>query len=85
MAYGKRLPYAIYFRIGSSYHNSKGGGSAMAVEMIDEKYKCNECGNEVVVTKVGGGTLVCCGQDMERIELVTLGVMNVPDADDYLE
>ena len=39
----------------------------MAVEMIDEKYKCNECGNEVVVTKVGGGRLVCCGTDMERM------------------
>ncbi|MFC2048394.1 desulforedoxin, partial [Chloroflexota bacterium] len=26
------------------------------------------CGNEVTVTKVGGGTLVCCGEDMEIIE-----------------
>jgi desulfoferrodoxin-like iron-binding protein len=37
----------------------------MAVKNINEKYRCNVCGNEVVVTKVGGGTLVCCGQDME--------------------
>jgi len=36
---------------------------------IGEKYRCNVCGNEVTVTKVGGGTLVCCGQDMERISL----------------
>ena len=39
----------------------------MAVEKVGEKYRCNVCGNEVVVTKVGGGTLVCCGQDMEKI------------------
>ena len=40
----------------------------MGVEREDEKYRCNICGNEVVVTKVGGGTLVCCGQDMEKIQ-----------------
>ncbi len=39
----------------------------MAVEKVGEKYRCNVCGNEVTVTKVGGGTLVCCGQDMEKI------------------
>lgn len=39
----------------------------MAVKNINEKYRCNVCGNEVVVTEVGGGTLVCCGQDMELI------------------
>ncbi|MDO8601373.1 MAG: desulfoferrodoxin FeS4 iron-binding domain-containing protein [bacterium] len=37
----------------------------MAVKNINEKYKCNVCGNEIFVTKVGGGTLVCCNQDME--------------------
>ena len=40
----------------------------MAVEKEGEKYSCNVCGNEVVVTAVGGGTLVCCGEDMEKIE-----------------
>lgn len=40
----------------------------MAVENIGEKYKCEICGNEVEVTKAGGGTLVCCGQDMIKIE-----------------
>ncbi len=40
----------------------------MAVIKIGAKYKCNICGNEVKVTKVGGGTLVCCGEDMELIE-----------------
>jgi len=53
----------------------------MAVEKIGEKYRCNVCGNEVVVTKVGGGTLVCCGQDMERMEVETPKVINLPDAD----
>ncbi len=40
----------------------------MAVMKEGEKYLCNLCGNEVIVTKVGGGALVCCGEDMELIE-----------------
>ncbi|RJQ44919.1 MAG: desulfoferrodoxin FeS4 iron-binding domain-containing protein [Gaiellales bacterium] len=40
----------------------------MVVEAEGEKYRCNICGNEVVVTVAGGGTLVCCGEDMERID-----------------
>jgi len=39
----------------------------MAVNKVGEKYRCNVCGNEVEVTEVGGGTLVCCGEDMELI------------------
>ncbi len=30
-----------------------------------ESYKCPKCGNEVEVQTVGGGTLVCCGVNME--------------------
>jgi len=40
----------------------------MAVIDEGEKYRCNICGNEVIVTKVCGGDLVCCGEDMELIE-----------------
>lgn len=40
----------------------------MGVERVGEKYKCNVCGNEVTVIKVGGGELVCCGQPMEKTE-----------------
>lgn len=40
----------------------------MAVEKIGEKYRCNVCGNEVLVTKVGGGVLGCCGKEMEKID-----------------
>jgi len=39
----------------------------MAVQAIEEKYRCNICKNEVVVTKVGAGALFCCGQEMELI------------------
>jgi len=39
----------------------------MGVEKVGEKYRCNVCGNEVEVTKVGGGVLVCCGESMELI------------------
>ena len=35
---------------------------------LRQVYRCNICGNEVVVTAVGGGTLVCCGEEMEKIE-----------------
>jgi len=32
-----------------------------------ETYRCNKCGNVVEVQSVGGGTLSCCGEDMEMI------------------
>jgi hypothetical protein len=31
----------------------------MTVKKEGEKYRCNICGNEVVVTKVGGGRFMC--------------------------
>jgi len=52
----------------------------MAVEEVGELYRCDICGNEVRVTKVGGGTLVCCGQDMEKIEEQRQSTVNLPDA-----
>jgi desulfoferrodoxin-like iron-binding protein len=39
----------------------------MAVKEVGEKYRCDVCGNEVAVTKAGGGTLVCCGKNMELV------------------
>lgn len=39
----------------------------MTVTNVDEKFVCNICGNEVIVTKIGGGTLMCCGENMELI------------------
>jgi len=30
-------------------------------------YKCSVCGNLVEVVNFGGGTLVCCGQDMDLL------------------
>lgn len=40
----------------------------MAVKNVGEKYRCNVCGNEVVISEVGGGTLVCCEEEMELLE-----------------
>ncbi|WP_419769508.1 MAG: ferritin family protein [Candidatus Marinarcus sp.] len=42
-----------------------------------ESYKCNKCGNVVEVSNVGGGTLSCCGQDMEMIttDLTSVNLM----------
>lgn len=34
---------------------------------LNQIYKCNLCGNIVEVVNVGGGTLVCCGQEMELL------------------
>jgi desulfoferrodoxin-like iron-binding protein len=33
----------------------------MTVRTVGEHYRCTRCGNEITVTKVGGGALVCCG------------------------
>ena len=52
----------------------------MGVEEIGEMYRCNVCGNEVRVIKVGGGTLVCCGQEMEKIEERSQSTVNLPDS-----
>ena len=56
----------------------------MAVEKVDENYNCNICGNQVIVTKAGGGTLVCCGKDMvridERYQTKTALPENMPDS-----
>lgn len=39
----------------------------MSVEKINQIYKCNVCSNIVEVLSAGGGTLVCCRQDMEHL------------------
>lgn len=33
----------------------------------NEIYRCNHCGNIISVVYVGGGTLVCCGDEMELL------------------
>lgn len=40
--------------------------SERSIEMakINEIYKCNLCGNVVLVLEGGDGDLVCCGEDM---------------------
>jgi hypothetical protein len=43
------------------------GGDVLAEKKICEKYRCNVYGNELNVTKVGGGILVSFGQKMELI------------------
>ena len=44
-----------------------------------ESYKCDKCGNEVEVQNVGGGTLVCCGEDM-KCTTTNLTVVNLMKA-----
>lgn len=35
---------------------------------LNQIYRCNICGNIVEVVHAGGGTLVCCGQEMKQME-----------------
>ncbi len=44
-----------------------------------ESYRCNKCGNEIEVQNVGGGTLSCCGEDMEMIT-TSLTIVNLGKA-----
>ena len=39
----------------------------MGVSAKYQIYRCTVCGNVVEVLQVGGGKLVCCGQEMELI------------------
>lgn len=39
----------------------------MAVEKLNQIYRCPICGNIVEVCHIGGGTLVCCGKPMEHL------------------
>ena len=53
----------------------------MAVSEKYEIYKCNVCGNVVIVSNVGGGELSCCGEAMELLEPRQLdegGVKHIP-------
>ena len=38
------------------------------VRSVGEVYRCEICGNVVVVREVGGGELVCCGQPMTLVQ-----------------
>ena len=35
---------------------------------LGKRYKCEICGTEVLCTKKGDGTVVCCGQDMSVVQ-----------------
>ena len=35
---------------------------------LGKHYYCDVCGNEVLVTKAGGGGLVCCGKPMKKVD-----------------
>jgi len=68
-----KVSKGYYIEVSIDENPLLGGGrikevSEMAVEKVGEKYRCNICGNEVAVTKVGGGTLIRCGEDMEKVD-----------------
>ena len=43
----------------------------MSVWQFGAEYRCNVCGNKVMVIKVGGGTLICCNTEMEKSSRAT--------------
>ncbi|MBE0431676.1 MAG: desulfoferrodoxin FeS4 iron-binding domain-containing protein [Dehalococcoidia bacterium] len=51
----------------------------MGVEHYGEVYLCKVCGNKVEVIEAGGGTLVCCGKDMKRVEDDSQDATALPD------
>ncbi len=40
----------------------------MGVEKRLQVYQCGKCGNIVMVMHAGGGTLVCCDEEMKLLE-----------------
>ncbi|MBP7086878.1 MAG: desulfoferrodoxin FeS4 iron-binding domain-containing protein, partial [Methanomassiliicoccales archaeon] len=42
-------------------------GTGVKMTNVGEVYECEVCGNKVKVVEAGGGTLVCCGQDMNKV------------------
>ncbi len=51
----------------------------MKVSQIGQIYSCEKCGNEVIVTKIGGGKLSCCNQPMKLIEETDVEVIDEED------
>ena len=52
---------------------------------IGEKYRCNICGNVVEVINEGGGTLVCCGKDMQLAKDIGAALLERKEEGDELE
>jgi desulfoferrodoxin-like iron-binding protein len=42
-------------------------GSVVNVQNAGEIYRCNICGNVVLVSEAGGGELICHGEPMQLI------------------
>jgi len=43
-------------------------GSRIGVKEAGQRYRCQSCGNEVTVDRIGGGVLVCCAREMKLIK-----------------
>jgi len=56
---------------GRSFVKKSGKGEIIMaqVKKVGEIWKCNICGNVVVVKEAGGGELVCCQQPMQKIKV----------------
>jgi len=52
---------------------------------VGEKYRCNVCGNVVEVINAGGGTLVCCGKEMQPARDIGAALLERKEEGDEVE
>ena len=52
----------------------------MAVEYYGDVYQCIICGNNVGIIEVGGGTLLCRGKEMRKVEDKPETTAHLPDS-----
>lgn len=51
----------------------------MKVSHIGQICFCEKCGNEVIVTKIGSGELLCCKQPMKLIKETDMEIIEEED------
>jgi desulfoferrodoxin-like iron-binding protein len=51
-----------------SGHNPYMRDTMLNVQKAGEVYRCNVCGNVVIVKEAGGGEMVCHGEPMQLVE-----------------
>jgi desulfoferrodoxin-like iron-binding protein len=50
-------------------HRADGWCSVVNVQKAGEVYRCNVCGNVVLVSEAGGGELLCHGEPMQLVDV----------------
>jgi desulfoferrodoxin-like iron-binding protein len=56
-----------FFLMGNARHRPQKQKEDLMGALKDEIYKCEACGNVVLVLEGGAGDLVCCGENMKLL------------------